>query len=357
MASEIRDNVKEYYGKVLTTNENLQTNACVQVEKVPERVREAISLCHEDVLSKYYGCGLVFPNSVESTKVLDFGSGAGRDCFVMSKLVGEEGFVTGIDMTEEQLDVANKYIQYHMDKFGYTSPNLEFKLGYIENLKDAGIKDESCDLIISNCVINLSPDKPSVFKEAFRVLQEGGEFYFSDIYADRESPQNIKEHKELWGEGLAGAMYWKSFVELTKEIGFSGPYLVTSRPMTCGNEGLEKLLGDSKFVSVTYRLFKTSKKTEEKNCISVKYKGTISDSPDVFKFDHKNSFDCSFKPVSTDIGHVLKNSRYAKHLEFMTVEPDCSRSFEMSVSPNPFKVANVVNGNNEKPAATSKICC
>lgn len=356
MANEIKESVKEYYGKILKSNEDIKTNACVQVGKVPKQVKEALELCHEEVLSRYYGCGLVFPTAVEGVKVLDFGSGAGRDCYILSKLVGKDGFVTGVDMTQEQLDVAKKYIPYHTEKFGYTKPNVDFKLGYIENLQEAGIDDECCDLIISNCVINLSPDKPSVFREAYRVLKEGGELYFSDIYADRELPQNIKDHKELWGECLAGALYWKSFADLTKEIGFTGPYLVSSRNMTCGNAELEKVLGDSKFVSATYRLFKISKKPDEKCCFSVKYKGTMQESPENFKFDAKYTFDSDFQTVSSDIATVLKNSRYSQHLEFKDTDSTCTAPSASAKGVDPFELANEVT---DKPPCSKKAkgCC
>ncbi|XP_028391152.1 arsenite methyltransferase-like [Dendronephthya gigantea] len=357
MADAIKESVKEYYGKILQTNNDVKTNACIQAPgKVPKQVKEALELCHDEVLSRYYGCGLVFPTAVQGISVLDFGSGAGRDCFILSKLVGKDGFVTGVDMTEEQLKVAKKHIPYHMEKFGYDKPNVVFKLGYIENLKAAGVEDKSCDLIISNCVINLSPDKPSVFKEAFRVLKDGGELYFSDIYADRELPQNIKDHKELWGECLAGALYWKSFVDLAKEIGFSGPYLVTSRDLAVGNEELSKVLGDSKFVSATYRLFKSNKTPDNNSSCSVKYKGTMSESSDTFKFDHEHSFDSNFQAVSYDIFGVLKNSRYSKHLEFNDADSTCTAPCASANSADPFKLASA--GAERPPCCKkAKACC
>ncbi|XP_028391153.1 arsenite methyltransferase-like [Dendronephthya gigantea] len=353
MANEIKDNVKEYYGKILKTNADLKSSACVLVDEMPKQVKEALALCHDEVVARYYGCGLAFPMAIEGANVLDFGSGAGRDCFILSKLVGKDGFVTGVDMTEEQVEVASKFISYHMEKFGFSKPNVEFKLGYIEKLKEAGVEDSSCDLIVSNCVINLCPDKKSVFKEAFRVLREGQELYFCDMYANREQPQNIKDHKELWGEGFGGALYWKAFVDMAKEVGFSGPYLVTSRYLACENQELAKLLGDLKFVSATYRLFKTSKKSDDK-CCYVKYKGTMSESPATFKFDHKHTFDSNFQAVSCDMVSVLKNSRYSKHLEFRDADPTCTRPLPC-YSVDPFELADEIN---EPPSCCkkAKIC-
>lgn len=91
--------------------------------------------------------------------MLDLGSGAGRDCYILSNLVGESGKVVGIDMTDEQLEVANAYKDWHMKQFGYEKSNVEFRKGYIEKLGEAGLTDEMFDVIISNCVVNLSPDK------------------------------------------------------------------------------------------------------------------------------------------------------------------------------------------------------
>ena len=103
-------------------------------------------------MAKYYGCGLTIPSNLEGLKVPDLGSGFGRDCFIFSKLVGERGSVIGIDMTDEQVDIARKHIDYHAAKFGFR--NVEFKKGNIEKLDRSGIQSNSLDLIVSNCVIN-----------------------------------------------------------------------------------------------------------------------------------------------------------------------------------------------------------
>lgn len=98
-------------------------------------------------------------------------------------------------MTDEQLDVAKAHVPEFTSTLGYAKPNLTFVKGYIESLKDAGIEDETVDMIISNCVVNLSPDKPAVLKEAYRVLAAGGEFYFSDVYCDRRLPEAVQKHE------------------------------------------------------------------------------------------------------------------------------------------------------------------
>jgi arsenite methyltransferase len=92
-------------------------------------------------------------------------------------------------MTDEQLEVANRNIEHHTSAFGFSQPNTEFKKGYIERLDELDLADNSFDVIVSNCVINLSPDKDAVLREAYRVLKPGGELYFSDVYSDRRVPQ------------------------------------------------------------------------------------------------------------------------------------------------------------------------
>ncbi|XP_070570520.1 arsenite methyltransferase-like [Ptychodera flava] len=232
---EIVGNVKEYYGKTLTTTDDCTTSvACSRSSKPPKRIAELIGQIHDDVASKYYGCGLCIPNCVEGCNILDLGSGAGRDCFIVSKLVGPSGRVIGVDMTEEQISFANQYKDYHREKFGLKENNVDFVLGYMEKLSEAGIDNDSHDIIISNCVICLSTDKPAVLQEGFRALKTGGEIYFSDMYVDRPLPEKLKNStdKVLWGEGLSGALFWKELINIAEEVGFSTPRLVDASAMT-----------------------------------------------------------------------------------------------------------------------------
>lgn len=170
------------------------------IRRVPEPVR-----------AKFYGCGAPLPLGIEGLRVLDLGSGSGRDCYVCAALVGERGSVTGIDMTEEQLATAREHVDEWTRALGYREPNMRFIRGEIEYLDRAGIADASVDLVISNCVINLSPDKPRVLREAYRVLADGGELYFSDVYCDRRLPDAVRKDKVLWGDCIAGAMYAEDF--------------------------------------------------------------------------------------------------------------------------------------------------
>lgn len=208
--------VQEYYGKTLQKSEDLQTNACCTAAAPPKHIKEALKNVHDEVLARYYGCGLTIPECVEGMDILDLGSGSGRDCYIASQLVGKNGSVTGVDMTTEQLAVANKYKDYHAEKFGYA--NVDFLEGNIEKLDELGLDEEQFDIIISNCVINLVMDKQKVLNDAYRLLKPGGELYFSDVYCDRRIPKHLQEDQVLWGECLSGALYWNDFLRMAKKL-------------------------------------------------------------------------------------------------------------------------------------------
>jgi len=182
-SSNTHENLKIYYGKILGGSKDLKTSACCCIESLPPDIKAAMSEIDDEIIAKFYGCGSPIPPALEGCTVLDLGCGTGRDVYVASKLVGENGFVIGVDMTNEQIAVARQHVNSMARKFGYERPNVDFRKGYIEDLKALDIEDASIDVVISNCVLNLSPDKPSVFREIFRVLKPGGElFFFRCVY-------------------------------------------------------------------------------------------------------------------------------------------------------------------------------
>lgn len=309
----IHVDVKDYYGKRLQNSSDLQSNACVAPARpIPAYIRAALKKVHPEVTAKYYGCGLVVPECLEGTRILDLGSGSGRDCYMLSQLVGENGHVTGIDMTEGQLEVARTYIDYHMKEFGYKKPNVDYVKGYIEALTEAGLEKNSFDIIISNCVVNLSPDKRRVLAEAYSVLKDGGELYFSDVYSSGRLTEEIKNHKVLWGECLGGALWWKDLLQLADEVGFSPPRLVSANIITVDNKELQDALGDFKFVSAEYRLFKVPK-GNDKTC-QVIYNGGITGAEDSFQFDHQYTFKANeVVTVDAELASILTLSRFAEN--------------------------------------------
>jgi len=182
--------------------------------------REDLTIIPEEALMGL-GCGN--PTGIAEIKegetVLDLGSGAGVDVFLAANRVGPSGKVIGVDMTEEMVGKARSIAGDH----GYH--NVEFRLGEIENLP---LADESVDAIISNCVINLSPDKPGVFREAYRVLKPGGRLTVSDIVSEGELPAEIKNDPDAWVACIAGALEHQEYLRQIREAGFADVQVTSS---------------------------------------------------------------------------------------------------------------------------------
>ncbi|TPX71145.1 hypothetical protein SpCBS45565_g01200 [Spizellomyces sp. 'palustris'] len=248
------DNIKNYYGKVLSSTKDLKTSACCAAEKPHPIVRQHLLKIPDAVLSRFYGCGNPVPLGIEGLSVLDLGCGTGRDCYLAAGLVGPKGAVIGVDMTEEQLKVARDSLPQFEQNIGY-KPNMRFVQGFIEALDDI-IAPSSIDVCISNCVINLSPDKEAVLRGVYNALKPGGEFYFSDVYADRRISAHIQSHKVLQGECLAGALYIQDFLRLCHKIGFTEPRCLSTSTIDVTDPALSDICGNIKFYSITYRLFK-----------------------------------------------------------------------------------------------------
>lgn len=159
-------------------------------------------------------------------------------------------------MTEEQVVVAQQYVHSFMKQLNYPQTNLHFIKGYIEFLTEAGVKSNSLDLVISNCVVNLSPNKPQVLSSVHSVLKQGGEFYFSDVYCDRRLPEHVRNHEVLYGECIAGALYMNDFVHMCKTTGFKDPRILSKEEIIIHDPELKEIVGEARFFSITYRLFK-----------------------------------------------------------------------------------------------------
>ncbi len=316
--SETHQKVSEYYGKELSGSADLKTSACCPADSMPSYVRDVMPYIVDEVVNRFYGCGSPIPPAIEGCRVLDLGCGTGRDVFLASKLVGPHGFVIGIDMTDEQLDVAKRNLEAQMKRFGYRKPNVAFKKGFIENLKASGIEDNSIDVVISNCVINLSPDKKAVFSEIFRVLKPGGELYFSDVFTGRRVPEHLKDDPVLMGECLAGAMYIEDFRRLLLELGIRDYRIVSKRKITLDNPEIEEKIGMVDFYSITIRAFKLYEledRCEDYGQIAI-YKGTISGFPHFFELDDHHRF-ITGKPmlVCGNTAMMLQATRFAEHFE------------------------------------------
>ncbi len=312
-------NVQDYYGKVLGSNKDLKTSACCSPDSMPYYLRPILSELHSEVVEKFYGCGSPIPLALEGRTVLDLGSGTGRDSFIISKLVGENGSVIGIDMTDEQLTVANKHIGYHQQKFGYKSPNIKFQRGFIEDLKSLGIADNSIDVVVSNCVINLSPDKQSVFREIFRILKPGGELYFSDIFSSRRIPNELKEDPVLLGECLGGALYVEDFRRMLLDLKIRDYRIISKSKISLFNQEMKNKIGPIDFYSITVRAFKMEleDRCEDYGQVAI-YNGSIPESPQTFMLDDHHIFEKGKPmPVCSNTARMLSQSRFSPYFQII----------------------------------------
>lgn len=317
--------VQDYYGKQLQSTADLKTSACCDVSSLPGWLKPLLAQIHPEVLSRYYGCGLVCPSLLKGRRVLDLGCGSGRDVYALAQLVGSEGEVVGVDMTDEQLAVAQAHQDWHAGVFGYA--NVRFIKGYIEKLDELDLAPGSFDVIVSNCVVNLSPDKAAVLRGVHRLLKPGGEFYFSDVYSDRRVPDAVRNDSVLYGECLGGALYWNDFLRLAHAAGFADPRLVEDRPLEVTDSTLAEQTGNLRFFSATYRLFKLDglESACEDYGQAVIYQGTIPLSPHQFVLDKHHPIDTGrVFPVCGNTWRMLKDTRFAEHFTFIG---DFSRHF------------------------------
>lgn len=219
----LRAFLSEFYGRRITKTSDLAEGACCTLD-TSARFREVVPLLPKEVVARQYGCGSPIPeDELTGLTCLDLGCGAGFDAFVLARQVGASGFVHGLDMTAEQLDVARRAAPLVADRFGYTAPNVAFHEGFVETA-DA-IADGSVDLVISNCVINLSPDKGQTLHEAFRVLRPGGRLLVSDIVVDGRLDDLPVDEATIraalsWAGCVAGALTADEYRRLLAEAGF-----------------------------------------------------------------------------------------------------------------------------------------
>ncbi|MEX0771493.1 MAG: methyltransferase domain-containing protein [Balneolaceae bacterium] len=345
------DEVKEYYGRILNGSQDLQTNACCTTESLPAYKKKILKQIDEEITSRFYGCGSPIPLQLEGCTVLDLGCGTGRDVFLASKLAGPEGEVIGVDMTDEQLEVGRRLTSRQMKNFGFDRSNVDFRTGYIEDLASAGIEDNSVDVVISNCVLNLSPDKRQAFSEIFRVLKPGGELYFSDVFADRRIPEYLQNDPVLYGECLGGALYIEDFRRLLREIGCPDYRVVSRSAIELENEEIEEKAGMINFSSVTVRAFKLDKLEDicEDYGQAATYKGTLEHAPHRFVLDDHHTF-ITGKPmlVCGNTAAMVEETRFGEHFE---VEGD------RSVHYGPFDCKPAESGSSTDPNSSSAACC
>lgn len=310
-----RANVAEYYGEKLQSSADLLTSACCPIDAVPEEQRAIVAKLHPEVVKRFYGCGSPIPDSLPGATVLDLGCGTGRDAFIASALVGCEGRVIGVDMTESQLEVARRHRDYHAAELlgdGVAS-NVEFREGIIEDLSAVDVTDGSVDVVISNCVCNLVSDKRRVWREVARVLAPGGELYFSDVYADRRLSARAASDPTLIAECLGGALYVEDFRRSMADAGFSDLRVVTCAPVIVNDAELLSLVPDVNFYSITARAFKVNELEDRRENYGQKATYKPSDGSSSLKLDLDFTFPAGVEvPVDSNTAAILEQSRYKK---------------------------------------------
>lgn len=313
--SDIETGVRDYYGETLQSSKDLRTSACCTAEAMPAHLRDIHALLHEEVKSRFYGCGSPIPDALDGATVLDLGCGSGRDVYLLSNLVGEHGRVIGVDMTPQQLAVARRHRDFHAQAFGYRQSNVEILEGDLSNLDALGIADNSVDVAVSNCVLNLVTNKQRAFGEIMRVLKPGGELYFSDVYCDRRLPEELLADPVLVGECLAGALYVEDFRRIMLDLGVPDVRCSTRSPIALTDPQIERRIGFANFESITYRAFKLAleDRCEDYGQVAT-YLGTLSALPHAFVLDDHHRFETG-RPlrVCGNTADMLSSSRYAAH--------------------------------------------
>ena len=229
----IHESVREHYAERIKNSASCCGDNCCNTESSLYPV-DLLATVPADVSSTSYGCG--DPITLASLKpgetVLDLGSGAGLDCLLAAQKVGKTGRVIGVDMTPEMIERARANAKR------VNATNVEFRQGYLEDLPvDSG----TVNVIISNCVINLSPDKTKVFTEAFRVLKPGGKLAVSDIVTDGPLPEPVKQSLSAWAGCVAGAVEAKDYIGMMEAVGFTD---ISIKPVFFDKETVDSALAD-----------------------------------------------------------------------------------------------------------------
>ena len=245
--------VKDFYTEAAdTAKEDILNPACYDpalMDHIPEQYR-----------FRGYGCGspVMDAGITEGEHVVDLGSGRGIECFIAAKQVGPQGRVTGIDMLDPMLAHAREGQAAVAKKLGYD--NMDFRKGYLETMP---LEDDTADLLLSNCVLNLSTDKRSMFSEMFRVLKPGGRLTISDVVCETEPGPEIRNDDTLHGECIAGAQTQKNLCGLLEEAGFESLIMIKRFPY--------RIVGGHQFFSLTF----SARKPVEAEMVKTVYRGPL----------------------------------------------------------------------------------
>jgi len=238
----IHETVREHYAERIKSSASCcGTDNCCSPESNLYPA-DLLTTVPSDVSSTSYGCGdpITLASLTPGQTVLDLGSGAGLDCLLAAQKVGPEGRVIGVDMTPEMIERAQANVKR------VNAMNVEFRQGYLEDLP---VDSNTVDVIISNCVINLSPDKEKVFNEAFRVLAPGGKLAVSDIVTDGELPEVVRNSLSAWAGCVAGAVEAKEYIAMMESVGFTD---ISIKPVFFDKETVDSALDEMKLDVTEY---------------------------------------------------------------------------------------------------------
>ncbi|PIQ84796.1 MAG: hypothetical protein COV75_00345 [Candidatus Omnitrophica bacterium CG11_big_fil_rev_8_21_14_0_20_63_9] len=301
--------VQQFYGQAA---EQPQAELCCPTKY------DAAEVGHipQEVLDRFYGCGspVTAANPQSGETYVDLGCGAGIDCFIAAKHVGPTGKVIGVDMTDQMLAVANDSGAKVAAALGYDV--VEFRKGYLEQIP---VEGKIADVVTSNCVVNLSPDKPKVFAELWRILKDHGRAVIADIVSDREVPPRLKVNEQLWGECIVGALTEEQFLAMLEQGGFYG--------LSVLKKTFWKQIEGFNFYSVTVQGFKFEKTSGcqfigQQAIYRGPYKAVLDEEGHLFPRNVAIA-------VCTDTASKLSQPPYAGW--FTIVEPDGSRK-ELAVA-------------------------
>lgn len=298
---EITQKVSERYAKAASTGEQM----CCPTSYDMGHLKTFIP---EEVLKISYGCGT--PAGLKTVQagetILDIGSGGGIDCFEASRLVGPTGRVIGIDMTDTMLGIARKNAAIVAANLGYPASNVEFRKGLADAMP---VEDGTIDLIISNCVINLAPDKREVFQEMYRVAKPGGRFTISDIVSDQTVPQYLVHDTQKWGDCLSGALTLTDYMNGMTTAGFLGIHLVKFSPW--------RVIDGIHFFSVTLTGYKLPPAPTSSSIRYATLRGPFSRLVDERGTKYQRGIP---QPISTDDVTLLSHPPFTNHF-LLTADP------------------------------------
>jgi len=245
---EIKEVVKEKYSIIATQSKEENENSCCGVDGCCT-VDYAVFAEDYTQIKGYnpeadlgLGCGLPteFALIKEGNVVVDLGSGAGNDCFIARELVGEKGKVLGLDMTEVMIEKARNNTQ----KLGFN--NVEFKLGEIEEMP---IENNFADVVVSNCVLNLVPNKVKAISETYRILKPGGHFSISDVVLNNNLPEGLKQDAEMYAGCVSGAILKDDYLNIIKQSGFTNITVQKEKLIILPDDILSKYLNENEMVA------------------------------------------------------------------------------------------------------------